>query len=325
MQIENEENKKDKENINIKYEEEKNNLLKEIQILENKNLELENKLKEEKNDHDKIKNELNELKKILTEKESFKNDQKLNIMKYILEEKYINKLNEINNSIYNKLLGGIENRIKNIEKKYDNEYNKIMQKIIKKANNILDNSKFEDLPQPPGIRTSLQNQNIILNNNNDDINNNISNYLYNNENYNNINKQIYSYECLNLDKLISKIKEGTDETEVKIVLKNNGVIPWNEDTKLKVVESSDIIIDDIILKQQNPEEENTYTIMFMNLKNYGIKEYNTYFEFFSGGKKYGDNIIIKINILNETEYNELEENSWNYYMVLNEIILIRKL
>ena len=92
MQIENEENKKDKQNINIKYEEEKNNLLKEIQILENKNLELENKLKEEKNDHDKIKNELNELKKILTEKESFKNDQKLNIMKYILEEKYINKL-----------------------------------------------------------------------------------------------------------------------------------------------------------------------------------------------------------------------------------------
>ena len=309
MQIENEENKKDKQNINIKYEEEKNNLLKEIQILENKNLELENKLKEEKNDHDKIKNELNELKKILTEKESFKNDQKLNIMKYILEEKYINKLNEINNSIYNKLLGGIENRIKNIEKKYDNEYNKIMQKIIKKANNILDNSKPEDLPQPPGIRTSLQNQNIILNNNNDDINNNISNYLYNNENYNNINKQIYSYECLNLDKLISKIKEGTDETEVKIVLKNNGVIPWNEDTKLKVVESSDIIIDDIILKQQNPEEENTYTIMFMNLKNYGTKEYNTYFEFLSGGKKYGDNIIIKINILNETEYNELEENS----------------
>jgi len=294
LQIENEENKKDKQNINIKYEEEKNNLLKEIQILENKNLELENKLKEEKNDHDKIKNELNELKKILTEKESFKNDQKLNIMKYILEEKYINKLSEINNSIYNKLLGGIENRIKNIEKKYDNEYNKIMQKIIKKANNILDNSKFEDLPQPPGIRTSLQNQNIILNNN--DINNNIG-------------EQIYSYECLNLDKLISKIKEGTDETEVKIVLKNNGVIPWNEDTKLKVVESSDIIIDDIILKQQNPEEENTYTIMFKNLKNYGIKEYNTYFEFLSGGKKYGDNIIIKINILNETEYNELEENS----------------
>ena len=294
LQIENEENKKDKENINIKYEEEKNNLLKEIQILENKNLELENKLKEEKNDHDKIKNELNELKKILTEKESFKNDQKLNIMKYILEEKYINKLSEINNSIYNKLLGGIENRIKNIEKKYDNEYNKIMQKIIKKPNNILDNSKSEDLPQPPGIRTSLQNQNIILNNNN--INNNIG-------------EQIYSYECLNLDKLISKIKEGTDETEVKIVLKNNGVIPWNEDTKLKVVESSDIIIDDIILKQQNPEEENTYTIMFMNLKNYGTKEYNTYFEFLSGGKKYGDNIIIKINIPNETEYNELEENS----------------
>ena len=294
LQIENEENKKDKENINIKYEDEKNNLLKEIQILENKNLELENKFKEEKNDHDKIKNELNELKKLLTEKESFKNDQKLNIMKYILEEKYINKLNEINNSIYNKLLEGIENRIKNIEKKYDNEYNKIMQKIIKKANNILGNSKPEDLPQPPGIRTSLQNQNIILNNNN--INNNIG-------------EKIYSYECLNLDKLISKIKEGTDETEVKIVLKNNGVIPWNEDTKLKVVESSDIIIDDIILKQQNPEEENTYTIMFMNLKNYGTKEYNTYFEFLSGGKKYGDNIIIKINIFNETEYNELEENS----------------
>ena len=49
--------------------------------------------------------------------------------------------------------------------------------------------------------------------------------------------------------------------------------------------------------------------MFMNLKNYGTKEYNTYFEFLSGGKKYGDNIIIKINIFNETEYNELEENS----------------
>ena len=162
----------------------------------------------------------------------------------------------------------------------------------------------ENLPRAPGIRTSLKNQNALLNNDID----NCQDYLYSNViQDSSIVKPIYSYECINKDKLISNIKEETDETEIKIELKNNGTLPWNEDTKLKIVEPSDIKIDDIILKQQNPEEVNTYMIVFKKLKNLEAKEYKTSLEFYSGGKNYGDKIIIKINILNETEFNELEE------------------
>ena len=286
-----EKKEKDKEITIIKYEEEKNNLLKEIQKLVNKNSELDNNLKKKEEDYDKIKNELNELQKVISGNESFKDEQKINIMKNILEEKYINKLNEVKNRIFKTLLQKIEKKFTNFQASYDEQYKIKLQELITKEKNLIVNSKLENLSHPPGIRTALENRNISFNNNND----------------NNLNEQIYSYECLNLDKLRVNIKEQTDETEIKMVLKNNGTVPWHGDTKLKMVEPSDIKIGDIFLNPQNPEEMGTYTIIFKHLKNLEIKEYKSYLEFYSGGKKYGNKITIIINILSKTEY-FLKEN-----------------
>ena len=93
-----------------------------------------------------------------------------------------------------------------------------------------------------------------------------------------------------------------DKAEIKIKLKNNGNIPWDKYTKLKMVELSDIKIGDIILKPQNPNTEETYIITFNQLQNYEIKEYKTNLVFCCGGKTYGKKIVIKINILSELDF-----------------------
>ena len=314
--------KNEKENNKTSQIQEMNeNLIKESQIGKDKNEIISDSEINLKENNDKIKNGSNEKNNEETIAE-LKNELKIknqeinklqeenkkskeNILKCILKEEYDKKLNELtDNEIINKISENINNKIKNLEGKYEEEYKIKIKEIIDKTNNILLTSTPENLPRAPGIRTSLQNQNALLNNYND----NIQDYLYSNsiEDNNNV-KPIYSYECINKDKLISNIKEETDETEIKIELKNNGTLTWNEDTKLKMVEPSDIKIDDIILKQQNPEEVNTYTISFKKLKNLQAKEYQTCLGFYSEGKNFGDKIVIKINILNETEFNELEE------------------
>ena len=93
-----------------------------------------------------------------------------------------------------------------------------------------------------------------------------------------------------------------EKAEIKIKLKNDGNIPWDKDTRLKMAEFSDIKKDDIILKPQNPNTEETYIITFNQLQNYEIKEYKTNLVFCCGGKTYGEKIVIKINILSEIDF-----------------------
>ena len=128
-----------------------------------------------------------------------------------------------------------------------------------------------------------------------EINNNL-NEIFNNDN------PIYSYECFNKDNLVLNLLEGTEKAEIEIQLRNNGNIVWNENTKLKIIEPSDIKIDDIKLNPQEPRETRYYTIQFKNLINFKIKEYTTRLVFCSDGKNYGDIILIKINILDENEF-----------------------
>jgi len=104
---------------------------------------------------------------------------------------------------------------------------------------------------------------------------------------------------LNYSDLSLDIDEGTvDEVKIEIELENNGSVTWKNDTKLKMVEPSEIKVDDINLKQQKPGEKNKYTIV-LKLKNYPAKEYILSFLFYSGGNPFGDMIDIEINILNE--------------------------
>ena len=76
--------------------------------------------------------------------------------------------------------------------------------------------------------------------------------------------QDYSYEYLNKKDLLINIKKGTDIVKINFKIKNNGYKKWLKDTKLKIVDKYKFNTTNIILNKQNPEEENTYEIIFYN-------------------------------------------------------------
>ena len=251
---------------------------------QNKNIKLEEdirKLKQEKKEQMKI-NEKNELKIHDLTKENKKLSTKLNILENTIKVKD-KEIYELKNNNKN---------IKNFEKKIDK-----MNEINNDLNNI---GTF--------LNTEINKIEEIVNKNKKEVN--VSEIINTSEKE--LNKLIednpkYSYECINKDKLVLIIKEGMEEGEIQIELKNNGDIPWNHDTQLKMVNPSDIKIDDKTLKQQEPNEVNIYPIVFKELSYLKIKEYFTRLAFCSGGKTYGDIIIIKINIISEIEFQKINE------------------
>ena len=266
-------------NINDKYKKEQK---------ENINLkEINDKLFKENNERMKIIEEYKiKLNKLEEENHKLKESENKNKIIKDYEEK-INEINEINNDL-NDIKIILNNEIKEVKRikfeidflenqdKTKNDFNKnpnaSEKKIIRNELNIYKSQEIK-----------IQNDNKI------NIINNI---------------QIYSYECINKDKLVLNIKEGMEEGEIRIGLKNNGNITWKKDTKLKMVDPSDIKIDDISLNQQEPNEVEKYTIVFKQLNNLSIKEYITRLVFCSEGKNYGEIIILKINVLNEDDYNQ---------------------
>ena len=119
----------------------------------------------------------------------------------------------------------------------------------------------------------------------------------------------YSFDCTNAMYLTSYIYEGTSEAKLDIILNNNGKKAWPNDTKFKIVEPSDLILDDIILKSQKPGEEKTYYIKFKNLENYKPGIYQANLAFCCNGEIYGEKLVarLKINKLNDSN-KEIEEN-----------------
>ena len=273
------ENSKNIKDINDKYTEEKN---KNIELNE-----LYNKLIKEKNDLVKkleINKNIIEAKNIILRKNNDEIEQ-------------LEKDNKMLNEIISQLkieMGIIKD---NLNKYRENiiKLKKQIEEIIKENKNEISNIKnSNELEQKKIITLNIHSDNRDILGSPIKENSNINNLIIN-------NNKIYSYQCTNLEKLVIDIIEKTDKAEIKIKLKNNGNIPWDKDTKLKMVELSDIKIGDIILKPQNPNTEETYTII-LNLQNYEIKEYKTNLVFCSGGKTYGEKIVIKINILSEIDF-----------------------
>ena len=273
------ENSKNIKEINDKYTEEKN---KNIELNE-----LYNKLIKEKNDL---------VKKLETNKNIIET-KNIILRKNNDEIEQLEKDNKMLNEIISQLkieTGKIKENL-NKDRKNIIKLKKQIEEIIKENKNEISNNKNSN---------ELEQKKIITLNIHSDNRDILGSPIKENSNNNNLiinNNKIYSYQCTNLEKLVIDIIEKTDKAEIKIKLKNNGNIPWDKDTKLKMVELSDIKIGDIILKPQNPNTEETYTII-LNLQNYEIKEYKTNLVFCSGGKTYGEKIVIKINILSEIDF-----------------------
>ena len=246
--------------------------------------------------------ELNELyNKLIKEKKDLV--KKLETNKNIIEAKSneIERL-EKNNKMLNEIISQLKietGKIKeNLNKDRKNiiKLKKQIEEIIKENKNEISNNKNSN---------ELEQKKIITLNIHSDNRDILGSPIKENSNNNNLiinNNKIYSYQCTNLEKLVIDIREKMEKAEIKIKLKNDGNIPWDKDTRLKMAEFSDIKKDDIILKPQNPDTEETYTITFNQLQNYEIKEYKTNFVFCCGGKTYGEKIVIKINILSEIDF-----------------------
>ena len=277
----------------------------------NSDIEISKNIKEINDKYTEEKNKNTELNELYNKLIKEKNDliKKLETNKNIIEAKNI-ILRKNNDEIEqlekdNKMLNEIISQLKieigiikdNLNKYRENiiKLKKQIEEIIKENKNEISNIKnSNELEQKKIITLNIHSDNRDILGSPIKENSNINNLIIN-------NNKIYSYQCTNLEKLVIDIIEKTDKAEIKIKLKNNGNIPWDKDTKLKMVELSDIKIGDIILKPQNPNTEETYTII-LNLQNYEIKEYKTNLVFCCGGKTYGEKIVIKINILSEIDF-----------------------
>ena len=117
----------------------------------------------------------------------------------------------------------------------------------------------------------------------------------------------YSYECINILDLSSYIYEGTKESKIEIILKNNGDMTWPEGSKLIVDNKSDLRANEIILKPQKPGEQQSYNANFGDLKNIKEGEYKSYLTFENSEDVFsGEKLTLKIII--KKKKNEIEQN-----------------
>ena len=123
---------------------------------------------------------------------------------------------------------------------------------------------------------------------------------------NNINKK-YSYQCIDKNNLNSFIMKGTENTEIKITLKNNGTIDWRSNAKLVFDNNSHIKTDDIRLNPQKCNEEQTYKIAFNNLSNLNVGKYELYLWFNINGENFGDRLDLMIKINEDKNSNEIDK------------------
>ena len=144
---------------------------------------------------------------------------------------------------------------------------------------------------------------LNINELNEELNNSNNNIVNNDNNSDNEfnliedmdHKEIYSYECLNINSLVAEINEGEEEAKIKIIIKNDKDTTWPKgNTKLSIDFNSDIITNDIILEAQNYNEIRNYNISFNGLEKNSPGEYKIYALFEVNGVKYGEKIKMKI-------------------------------
>ena len=314
----NEKLEENKENINNKNNEiEKYKSI--IKTYENEIKECKSELEKSKLDIINLKknNELKEEKKYLEEFLDKKYKEKTNEEILKIKEKLNQKVEEEEQ----KLKTFYENKYKEKEKKMQEDLNQ-MSEMINKSNAYLSNIsqqfnknehkgiKCQRCMKEPiiGIRykcSECKDYNLCEKCEEDNSINNFHNKEHNfikiretkaiKINIVKENKKIYSYDCLNMINLSVFINEGTENAEIKILLKNNGKDKWPEgETKLIFDEASEIKGDDLILEPQDIGEKKMYIANIKNLENMEEGEYKSYLSFNVEGKNYGEKLTLMV-------------------------------
>ena len=235
-----------------------------------------------------------------------------NIKNLIQQEK--NKLStsleEVKNEIkifYSKMINELENKVNEVFKKFDfylEKYSKeieLSKKIIEEVkeykyeenNNLKLLSYISKLDKTCENLNNLMSEQIYSLRYTFDIND--KEIKYKEPKINNINKK-YSYLCLNVNDLNSLIAKGTENTTIKITLKNDGKLDWLPNTKLVFDNNSHIKADDITLNPQKCNEEQTYKIHFNNLRKLNVGNYEVFLWFNINGENFGDKMQLMIKV-----------------------------
>ena len=288
---------------------------KKIESLENKIGKLEKEINDFQHNckiQPNIKNNIVSNTIIIKENEEDKIGEKINTLKKIIQntkEKWNKILSEIIS--FEAEIKDIKNQMKinfeNIKKEYYDVFKKTLQKqyddkINQKLNKIYDmfNKKLEESIKK--MEMGYKKQFEQLNNKNKDnviqIEQNIINFAY--QNVDNIIdksgiKEDFSYECLNIEELCTKINEGDDIAKIKIILKNNGINVWPEgSTVLCFNREGKLSGDEIKLRPQKPGEEQSYDIILSSLQNKEPGEYPIIIEIYVYDNSIGEQINAKV-------------------------------
>ena len=167
-----------------------------------------------------------------------------------------------------------ENNKQNKKKNMNVDQQKNKQNLNKSQNNIkIDDIKIDDIK-----RKSLNLQNLIKINDFND----------------------YSFKCLT-DDLNFSIYKGTSELKFKLKLENDGSIPWPKNQTILSTNknNSNINIKEIILDPLNPGVNCDFDILLRDMNQLPEGKYSSNLEFKVYGKKYGNSIVINVDVLED--------------------------
>ena len=198
---------------------------------------------------------------------------------------------------------------------HSHDFIKIRKEQIIINNNNNNQDDYDDLIIHKNVN---DNNNIIINNNNKE---NIDFHLINIEEEGDNNK--YSCECVNDTlSLVTVINEGTEETKIDLILKNNGKQKWPTNAKLIYDKESQVNGNDINLQSQNPGEQQNYEVIFKNLNQLPAGEYKSFLFFFANGNPFGKEIILKIIIKQKNNQNEEMIQNIEKIKTIREILVL---
>ena len=324
---------KEQEEIISKKNEEINKYENKIVKLEKEKEIKEQEIKDKKNQIDEYKNKISNLENEI-KKEKEMNSSKINDEIKLIKEKYEKVLQEEFKRIEKSLIEKMENKFNQYEndlKKDKIKFDKVNESIPS-CKTIHYGIKCEKCFQEPikGYRykcSECGDYNLCdkCEEKNSLENEHPHNFIKIRKDLNNnhVNYSNYSYECVKITPEILEIYDDTEQANIEISLKNNGDEAWPENkTKLSFDNESDIIGEDVVLAPQIPGEEKSYLVKFSELGNKSIGDYISNLGFFINDKQIGENLTLKIKILDRRVKNfilkyELNSNTFSYERLLD--------
>ena len=210
------------------------------------------------------------------------------------EDNKYNNNNNNNNNINNNDNPNLYDNNNNYSKYKNNTFNLFndddMEDKKISDNNINNNNNYYNMN-----KNKNYSENFKINENNED--NKFDDYKKDEDDGHNLDKKIYSFECVKVDK-ITEVYEEQKDVSINITLKNNNKnLIWPKGkTKLVFKIDSELIGDEINLEPQRYNEQKTYKIKIKEIDEYPTGQYKCTLLFEVNEERYGEEINFQINI-----------------------------